>query len=123
MDQSLIKFPAVRPDGTARVDVYLTVGGTSPNSLVDALSSQLSAIWSDGSSFRLFESTFDPAQELIGPPVVAASPDGAVLTLVLKDGHARMWKDWFNLHVVPQLTAGLPTLAVTRFASPTDAAA
>jgi hypothetical protein len=123
MDQSLIKFPAVRPDGTAQVDVYLTAAGIAPNSLVEALSIKLSTIWNDSSPFRLFEFTFDPAQELIGPPVVAASPDGAVLTLVLKDGRARIWKDWFILRVVPQLTAELPTLAVSRFASPTDAAA
>ena len=123
MEQGLIKFPAVRPDDTAQVDVCLTAAGTSPDSLVEALSIQLSAIWNNGSPFRLFEFTFDPTKELVGPPIVAASPDGAVLTFVLKDGRARIWKDWFILRVVPQLTAELPTLAVTRFASPTDAAA
>jgi hypothetical protein len=123
MDHGLIKFPAVRPDGTAQVDVYLTAAGVAPDSLVEALSIQLSAIWNDASPFKVFEFNFDPAKDLMGPPVVAASPDGGVLTLMLKDGRARIWKDWFILHVVPQLTAKLPTLAVSRFASPADAAA
>jgi hypothetical protein len=72
--------------------------------------------WLANSTFA----TFDPRVDLLETPEATAYPGGLRIAFHLRDGHAKLWKDWFILHVVPSLESIVPGATFRSFSSPEE---
>ena len=114
-----IEFPKRRSDGSAVVEVDLSVPGLETSRDAARLSSWTTG-WLSSSTFTILDKTFDPQVDLVRAPEATAYPGGLVITLHLREGHTKLWKDWFILHVLPSLQAVIPGAVVQSFRSPEE---
>src|SRR5689334_24369780 len=120
MDTNRTKFPKLRSDGSAVVNVCITASDVTTSHLCQQLSAWLANWWTTAPTFVLSGRTFSPQRELVSPPAAAATDASVVLTLHLRDGQARLWKDWFAYDVLPKVKSLIPSVVVNEFASPED---